>query len=192
MRTGRTTIQKENKGFTLVEVLVAFALFTIVMTIVAASITAMATGNRKERALREAMDGINAAMESMSRNIGVGVSYDCELIPSSGATSDCANGGSRMGFISSSGQFTVYQLANGEIERCISTAPSGPCAGSYVAMTPPEVTVNSLKFYVQGSSRGDDEQPHVTITISGKTSTSTQYVTPFFLETTVTERLPDI
>lgn len=184
-----------NSGFTLVEILVSFALFAIVMTVVTASLTSLADGNRKNQALRSTMDAMNAAMETVSRTISVGYSYDCTASPTRNATADCASGGSTFGFVGSNGDFFIYRFGElsglGWIERCI-TAGNSCVASDFVKLTPPEVDVDTVNFYVQGSASGDDTQPHVTIIVTGKTRTGSRYETSFNLETTVTQRLLDI
>lgn len=177
-------------GFTLVELQVAFALFTIVALVVLTVILGMMNATRKIHAIKSTMDSVSAAMESMTRSIRVGTSYDCSGSPAEGDTNDCPNGENTFGYVSSSGGFIIYRLNAGRIERCGTGVAD--CAGTYVAITPPDVTISNLDFYVQGSALGDNEQPHATIVIEGRAGITPKYTSTFVIQTTVTQRYLDI
>lgn len=60
---------QKNKGFTLIEMLVSIALFSIVLTIVIGSIFTIVDSNKKARSLSTVMNNLNFAVESMTRDI---------------------------------------------------------------------------------------------------------------------------
>jgi prepilin-type N-terminal cleavage/methylation domain-containing protein len=68
---------KNQKGFTLVEMLVSVALFSIVMTIATSTIFSIIAGNRKAQAINSVVNNLNFAIESMIRDIKTGYSYEC-------------------------------------------------------------------------------------------------------------------
>ena len=84
-------------GFTLVEMIVAIAVFSVIMTISVGTLLAMVDANRKAQSLKSVIDNLNFAVENMSRNMRVGTLYHCETTGSvTGAISapqDCASGG---------------------------------------------------------------------------------------------------
>lgn len=172
-----------NKGFTLIEMLVAVALFTIISIISTASLLAVFSANAKEHAVKSAVDNLHFALESITREIRVGTYYDCSASPSGGtATNDCS-GGTTLGFTSSKNDFIVYRKNGTQIERSIN-------AGAFIKMNDATVTINDFSFYVRGSSIGDNIQPLVTIVVEGVAGPADS-LTTFNIQSTVTQRLPD-
>lgn len=68
----------KDEGFTLVEMLIAVALFSIVMLISTATIFSIIGGNRKAQAINAVSNNLNFAIESMVRDIKTGYGYTCK------------------------------------------------------------------------------------------------------------------
>lgn len=178
---------KTKKGFTLVEMIVAIGLFTIVLFIASSAFLAVLNADRKSRATRIAMDNLNLALEDMSRRIKTGTSYYCNGIISSLGTNDCSSTGeSSIAFTEQDGVTrTAYRLEGGAIKRTVGVS------GTELPVTAPEITIRNLKFIVNGSSSGDITQPYVAILIEGDTRAG-QITSGFKIQTTVTQRAYDI
>ena len=69
---------KLNKGFTLIEVLIAVGLFVIVMTMGVASVLQVNTAYKKSQQQRAIMDTLSFVMEDMVRNIALGSEIHCQ------------------------------------------------------------------------------------------------------------------
>ncbi len=65
------------QGFTLIEAMVAIAIFTIVMVIGISSLLNVNSVNKKSQNLRSIIDNLNYTMEDMSRNFKLGSYYHC-------------------------------------------------------------------------------------------------------------------
>lgn len=189
---------KIKKGFTLVEMIVAIGLFTIVLFITSSAFLAVINADRKSRATRIAMDNLNIALEDMSRRIKTGTAYDCGGGSNSGltATNDCDVAGniSQIAFTEQDGTTrTSYWLDGdgGVIKRSSDGGAGLPVTSSS------EVTIISLKFIVGGSTKwapgggGDTAQPYVVIFIDGVTNAG-KITSAFKMQTTVTQRAYDI
>ncbi len=72
--------RRVDRGFTLIEMLVAVALFTVVMLIATATIFSIIGGNRKAQAINAVSNNLNFAIESMVRDIKTGYGYTCKGI----------------------------------------------------------------------------------------------------------------
>lgn len=186
-----------NKGFTLIELVVAVALFGFIAVAMIGAMLAVVDGNKKTRTTIQAIDNLNFALESMTREIRVGNSYDCSGIIKAGRsdTGDCATGTTTLGILSSDNDLLVYRHnpVDLSIERCGSLGTDCPNPGNpanYVRMTGANVAINDLMFYTQGSSNADNEQPRVTVLIEG-TAGNSQVASSFNLQTTITQRFPD-
>jgi type II secretory pathway pseudopilin PulG len=195
-----------NTGYTIIETMIAVSLFIIVvMTGMGALLNANLL-HQKSQNMRSIMDNLSFIMEDMSRNLRTGSSYHCfiagDVIPSTSspvvsAPKSCANGWA-IAFESTSGNpgnnddQWVYYINGGKIFK--STA--GPySASNFIQLTPDEVVVDSVSsFSVLGAeppSLGDQQQPFVTIHLVGNI-TFKNVVTPFSLQTSVSERMIDI
>lgn len=66
-----------NRGFTLVEMLVSVALFAVVMLVSTAVIFSIIGGNKKAQGINAVSNNLNFAIESMVRDIKTGYGYSC-------------------------------------------------------------------------------------------------------------------
>jgi len=63
------------RGFTLLEMIVAIFIFSIVVTIASGAMLSMINANRKAQALKTVMNNMNLALDSMSRDVRFGTAY---------------------------------------------------------------------------------------------------------------------
>ncbi len=68
---------KNNRAFTLVEMIVALGLFAVVATVALGALVKIISVNKKAQTLHQSMTNINFALESMSRELRVGTMYNC-------------------------------------------------------------------------------------------------------------------
>ncbi len=175
-------IRRDNikKGFSLVELMVSMSIFTVIMLIVMGSIITVIESNRKAQQLRLVMDNLNQTMEGMSRLIRFGSNYHCNV--ASGILSDpqdCFDGNHTLGFKDINGNQVIYRITDNQITKIVGNV-------TYY-ITSPEMTIEKLVFFVNGSLIGDNMQPRVTIIVSGYTGTATKR-SQFNLQTSVSQR----
>ena len=175
MKNSQTKYKKiignKNRGFTLIEIMVATAIFMIIMVAAIGALVTTSNSAKKAKALRSAMDNVNYAMDNVSRSLRLGSNYYCPggssiLLPqSTNPTMDCIGGAGSIAFIPA-GDITVnqsYQLSSsGEIQKCVASRTP-----ACIALTAPEVMITDLFFEVKGSSTTDTVQPSVFIRIKG-------------------------
>lgn len=184
--------RKGTKGFTLIELMVSLSVFIIVMTVSLGSILSILNANEKSQSKKTAMDNLNYALESMSRTIRFGTSFYCGTTavtsPSPAPTNDCTSvpGSTSLSIRDANGVLVVYSLSGGQIMKAVNNQTPTP-------VTSPEVTINRLAFYVFGSAAWPDQnQPRVTLSLSGTVGTRAATQSTFNLQTTVSERKLDI
>lgn len=200
---------KNNKGFLLVELIVALFIFSLFVTISIGSIISLLDANRKTQSLKSVMNNLNLALDNMTRDIAVGREYDCGF---PGGATDCSfsTGGDRMiSFLSNEdlnndGEMNdriTYEFAPagpenpvGYIHKSISTA----FMGEPVRMTSYEVNITNVNFFVDGTAPFNENPPHdinqprVVIWIDGVTETAPRgTASSFHVQTSVTQRVPD-
>ena len=77
MNNGRKHKKIKKSGFTLVEMLVAVFIFSIVMTIATGAVVLLVSSNKASQAIKSSLDNLNSTLDSMSRNIRYGTIYHC-------------------------------------------------------------------------------------------------------------------
>jgi len=156
------------KGFTLIEMLVSVAIFTVVMTMALSALLIMTESDRRAQTLKVAVNNLNFSLESMSRTIRTGFVYHCD-INANPITSprDCNSGATSLAFLDADRQQIVY--CRGEGSSCSSSGAAilrSVNGGAYSQITSPEVSISGLLFYVTGAESAAI-QPKVTILLSG-------------------------
>src|ERR1700741_217077 len=73
----KISLQKKNTGFTLIEVMIAVALFTVIMTLGIGAVLNSNATHKKTQTLRSVMDNLSFIMEDMSRTLRLGSNYHC-------------------------------------------------------------------------------------------------------------------
>lgn len=187
--------KKEDNGYTLIETMIAISLFLVIMMFGMGSLLGSSILHKKAQNMRAIMDNLSFIMEDISRNLRTGYDYHC--IDDGNLTSinphDCASAlGAGISFKSSYGNQTVYAVfPDGTLQK----STDGGAIGSFIILTPPEIKIDpSSGFIVRGAlpQPGDTNQPFVVIRLYGTIISENNIVTPFSLETSVSQRLSDI
>lgn len=193
-------IQQKNKGFTLIEMLVALSLFTIVMTIVVGSLLVLIDGNRQLQGEQSVMTNLSFAMDSMTREIRTGKNYYCADNFVSQPTInnlDCTNSKKGISFVEAGGSITgatdgriAYYFDN--LNKTLMRKVGNATAQSIVSN---DISIEEAKFFVTGSDNfnqtGDVNQSTVTIIIKAS-ETGAVGEKPYILQTTITQRELDL
>ena len=188
-------IIKKESGYTILETMIAVSLFIVIVT---AGMNALLNANllhQKAQGMRSIMDNLSFIMEDMGRNLRTGSNYHCidnSVISGSSLLNphSCGSGGG-ISFKSNldGSQWVYYISSDGKIFRSLDGG------NSFVQLTPDEVVISAVSsFSVIGAEPppGDLQQPFVTIKLIGKITSKDNIVTPFSLQTSVSERTSDI
>lgn len=177
-------------GFSLIELLVALAIFLTVITISVSSLLSLINANRKAQSLQSVMNNLNFALDGMLRNISTGRGYYCHpgigdtALPD--ATQDCVDGDTDLVLTNDRNDRIAYRFNSAEnsIERRIEDE-------DWISLTASEIVITDMLFYVDGSSRSDTEQPMVTVSIIGEVEQVRTLGATFEIQTTITKRIAD-
>lgn len=179
----------KQRGYTLVELIVAVGLFAVVMLLASGAYLFMIGLNRQVQGVASGIDNLSFALEAMTRDIRTGTVYRCN------GTTDCSLGASSFTFTNENGVDVTYNLST--VGTTVLQKAVG--VGAPVPLTDPSsVTITSLIFYAVGMGKPTDvppdlEQPRVTIVISGTVSAGAGKPSQqFVVETGATMRGSDI
>ena len=167
---------KNNKGFTMVELLVAIASFIIIVSIAVGGFSGALRSQRQSIALLNANYNSSLVLEQMAREIRTGTNF---CINQSIACSE-----SQLVFTNAYSQNVVYRLNNSGIEKSID-------GGTFKKITADDVVVDYLKFILNGQTFGDGKQTRITILMGIKSKESSVSSSVVNLQTTVSPRVLD-
>jgi len=200
-RTAEHRHHSGTRGFTLVEMIVAVGLFAVVMVVCVGALLSLANANRKAQALESVINNLNIALDEVVRNAREGSVYHGAGGDASCGTGayntphDCVNGGTIFAFEpygnTSADQPWVYSFA--QDRNGVGRIYKSENGGSPIAITGPDVSIQSVEFYIVGSTPGDTVQPKVIIVVEGSAGANgTTARTTFHIQATAVQRLLDL
>lgn len=157
--------KKQNKGFTLIEMLVSIALFSIVLTISIGVIFTVIDTNRKSQTLTLVMNNLNFTIESMTRSIKT-------------AEPNSFNETSNNLRLENNGKIIVYSFSEDAIYKSVGGNTATP-------ITSPDIVVESAIFDLIPTTNG---QPRVFIYVKGYAEITADVRSDFSIQTTVSPR----
>ena len=186
----RQKFYTNKKGFTLVELLIAVALFVTIATFAMGAVLAIFDANRNARFSKTVVDNLNISIENMARTVRFGTRYHCDSGSGSVTfTNDCStSGGSRIAVLYK-GETIVYRW-NGTINDPLEISTNSGV--SYSPITSPDTKIEYVRFYVNGSSVGDNSQPYIIAIIKGYVGNRPTLQSDFNIQTMMSQRKLDI
>lgn len=195
-------IHPKQKGFTLIEMLVAVGLFSVVMLVAVSAILSIIGNNRKAQGINNVVNNLNFAIESMVRDMKTGYLYKCggTLPISQDATNLCPDSSTpkssieffstlsgtptqvQYQFIPPSGSDASY--VPGHIVKT-----TGPTGSPVDLTSKTDVDIQSVEMYINSPQPGSGAQPGIFLIIRGKANILENEVTEFGLQTFISQRI---
>jgi type II secretory pathway pseudopilin PulG len=183
---------EQQGGYVLIEILVSLLIFTIVAVTSATALLSIVDANAKSQTLKSVMDNLSVAVENMSRTMRIGTDIKCLDVASnteSQNSTQCASGTDGVTFLpqdaTSINDRVQYYFKNGAIYRKYTTRLN---MTTETALTAPEVSIDSVKFYVIAAGSTDASQARVYININGKAGVTQLSISPFNIQTSISQR----
>jgi type II secretory pathway pseudopilin PulG len=217
-RGTKKTLQKNQRGFLLVELIVSVFIFGIVMSISVGALVMALDANKKTQSLKSVLNNLNVVLDTMTKSLSTGRYYYCddrifEDMPHQ-TRQDCA-GEHQIMFLAGEDLGDDLRELNGLADDGVkyefippTTVMGSPVNGyiqrvqlhngtmsqrEQIRLTAPEVNITDMRFYVTGAETpGDNEQPKVLIVIDGEALSGPRGApTTFTVQTLVTQLTPD-
>lgn len=190
------------KGFTLIEMIVALGVFAVVAVIAIGSLLKISDANRKSLTLKTSINNLNFALESMSREMRLGSKYECQPAPGAlGGSPSCPTNGTQwtLAFDSQNeGTFVSGDTCNlryaywyngstikkAQQKRCDDTLTN---QDSYFDVISPDINITKSLVSIDTT-----DQPKVFFWIKGEVGKREKEKTGFSLQTTISQRATKI
>lgn len=188
----------------MVEMIVAVGLFAVVMVVSIGALLSLVEANRRAQALQSVTNNLNVAVDGMVRSVREGSTYHCgSSVPSGAETADCTEGTAATDVFA----FIPFHAAGDNPSRWLyyfeevdgvgrlMKSETGSKLGGF-PLTSPDVSIESITFYVIGSARGTADplnlQPKATIVIKGTAGQRATNRTTFHVQATAVQRVLDL
>ncbi|MCA9352581.1 type II secretion system protein [Patescibacteria group bacterium] len=182
----------QKNGFTLVEIMVSVAIFTIIITIGMGALVSLIDSYQISRQEKNVHDNLNYALEAMIREIRLGQNYYADASPS-GVDTGAVGGdgiGDSLGFDAADNRgYVVYYVENGAL---MVYRNGGVNDGVHALTDSSQITIDSIRFTVTGTdplNLGDHNQPLVWIQVQATYPGETRETT---VQTLVSQRTLDV
>lgn len=185
--------KKLNKGFTLIEIIVAFTVFSAVTMICTELIIRTQDARMKSIEVQNVVDSVRFSVESMTKHMRTGKDFVLASCPPTAGNSRQIN------FKDQNGELWGYAFYNNGIYRvknqvdCTRTELPDTANPDSVPITPPEIVTILFQITLDGGgSTPNNGQPKITMSLQASSANpATRGYTTMNLETTVIQRLRD-
>ena len=169
---------RSTRGFSIIEMIVAVAIFSIVMVVCVGALLSVVDVNQRVQSMKSIVNNLNYALETMVRNIRTGRDYEC--LNASNLQPCSANPGDAISFTDQRGNAVTYRrdASTNTIKRDLGVET--------LDLTDPVVLIDRLNFYVKEAS---SDQPNVVILVGGYMALKGGNQVRFDLETLAVQRL---
>ena len=159
----------DNKGLTLIELLIAIGIFSIVAVIFLSTFVTFLKSARQISSSQQVAENVRYAADIMTREIRTGSSYNIISV-------------SEIAFTNFKNESVDYKLENDIIRR------SSDGGISFFDLTAPSISVNDLKIIGGGLDSSDNLQSKITIIINASAKDADQSSSPVILQSSVSAR----
>lgn len=196
---------KHNRGFTLLEMIVSLGIFAVVAVIAVGALLRISDANRKALILKTAVNNLNFALETMSREMRFGSNFSCapniNSISRNGQTTNCFSN-DRSWVIAFNSQYEgayrddinnrcnlVYVYAYNKADGTLKKNQSKYCddeiqdSTRYFDVVSPDINIIESDIAISTAN-----QPRVFIWLKGRVGSRARDEVVFSVQTTVSQR----
>lgn len=164
-----TNNKKSTRGFSLIEIIVAVGVFTVVAMLTVGSLLILTAAEKRVASVQINQDNIRFAVDLMSR----------EIRTSNGADYSDECGTSCLTVRLADGNLVTYSLVGTRLMRQVEGLEAH-------AITGPDVSIEIFSVAVKSPDYSDNVQAHVTFAIKGVAQKNTPNETDLYVQTSIT------
>ncbi len=187
MKTKQITIKKriQNKGFTLVELLVSISIFSLIVSAMSGVFVSTIRAQRKSIAFQQLLEQTSYLEEYMSRSIRMGKKDINGVCISATSNYEITRVDKGIGFLNYNGNCEEFYLSGTELRQNKNNVD--------LALTSSNLIVENINIELSGEFQTDNLQPRVTIFLKIKGAGSKPEEQPEIkIQTTISQRNPDV
>jgi len=187
MKAKQITIKKriQNKGFTLVELLVSISIFSLIVSAMSGAFVSTIRAQRKSVAFQQLLQQTSYLEEYMSRSIRMGKKDINGTCIGEKSNYEITRSGNGIEFMNYNGNCEEFYLSGLELRQNKNNVD--------LALTSSNLIVENINIELSGNSQTDNFQPRVTIFLKIKGAGSKPEEQPEIkIQTTISQRNPDV
>jgi prepilin-type N-terminal cleavage/methylation domain-containing protein len=161
------------KGFSVLELIVSLALFSLALTIIMTILFALVDTQNEAVNTQNVQDNIRFAFDTMVRDIRTGREFHCGA-GDVATPANCPAGGSSLTIFNQANQRITYQIFENQLVKSSDGSSDGVCfpdpnnRTDCQRLTAPGVIADRLTFFVRGALADDDAQSLATVVLRGR------------------------
>lgn len=177
-------ISESERGFTLLELVIALAIFMVILIILGGMVLGAVRAQRVAIATQQVQDTLRSALEILGRDIRLAAKNTTasSCVPARADFSPSSGESSSLTFISDRGKCLKYSLSNQQVHRLIDGATDE-------VLTSDNALITALNFNIFGEGN-DQTQPRIVVRLAAQSKTSNQVTMQ--VETTLAQRELDV
>ena len=190
----KISIKNKHTGFTLIEMMVAVALFSVVMLVSVGSLLSLIDASKRAQGIQSVMNNLNVALDGMVRGLRMGQKYE---VTNRGHTMSFTPFGKDPNDANQRWEYSFVEdvskpgEARGRLYKRYH--PIGFAGSVNVPLTASEVDIDTVQFYKTADTPGDLRQPRVVMIVRGKSGFGKKKTTTHFnIQASATQRLLDL
>lgn len=180
---------KMTKGFTLIEMMVAVVIFSLIMGAISGLFISVLRVQKRTLASQRLLDQTSYAMEYMSRTLRMAKKDLTGNCITSGTNYQKTRGGAGLKFINYKDECWEFFLESSQLKE---TRKIGTPQQETLGLTSSELQIISLNFNLRGESQTDNDQPMVTLFLSIRSVGVGSDQPEIKIQTTISQRNLDI
>ena len=188
-------MKNSEKAYTLIEVLVAIAIFTIVIAAPTGFLVGSIKGQQKALSSQKLLDNVSYSLEYISRALRMAKKDIYGTCISAGSNfENPMHDTSKIRFLNYNNQCQEFSLSDGQLKQRKSTTNKEEDLGEFLPLTSDDLEIELLKFKLFGQEQEDEYQPRATLVldIKGIKSQKPELQSRIKIQTTISQRNLDV